>query len=252
VHATLRFYAELNDFLSRRRRFVAFEHEFAASPPVKDVIEGCGVPHTEVDLVLVNGEPVGFGHHLCDGDRIAVYPVFEAFDIRGVTRVRPTPLRRTAFVLDVHLGKLARHLRLAGFDALYATEAGDDELARASVEEGRILLTRDQALLKRRAVTHGFYVRETAPIRQLSEVVRRFDLRRQVRPFTRCTCCNGRLEPVDKASVARDVPARSWRCFDVFLRCAGCGRVYWKGSHAARLEHVLARALADGAADRAV
>jgi uncharacterized protein len=245
VRATLRFYAELNDFLAPCRRFVAFEHDVARSSSVKDVVEGCGVPHTEIDLILVNGEPVGFRHRLADGDRVAVYPVFEAFDIASVTRVRPEPLRRPAFVLDVHLGKLARHLRLAGFDAAYATDSRDEDLARAAEEGGRILLTRDQALLKRGAVTHGFYVRETSPLKQFVEVVRRFDLGRHVRPFTRCTCCNGRLDAVDKASVARDVPERSWRCFDVFLRCDGCGRVYWKGSHVARLEQVLARALGE-------
>jgi uncharacterized protein len=243
VQATLRFYAELNDFLPPRERHSTVLHSFSAPASAKDTIEAHGVPHTEVDLVLANGEPVGFSYQVSDGDRIAVYPVFEAFDIAGVTRVRPVPLRDTRFVLDVHLGRLARYLRLGGFDTRYANQAADADLARASADEQRILLTRDHGLLKRSAVTHGYYVRETAPARQFAEVVRRLDLRRSVRPFTRCTCCNGELQAVEKASVAGDVPERSWRHFEVYLRCAGCRRVYWRGSHALRLEQALARAL---------
>jgi uncharacterized protein len=243
VRATLRFYAELNDFLPPVLRFSALVHECSGPSSVKDVIESHGVPHTEVDLVLANGEPVDFSHVVTDGDRLAVYPVFEAFDISAVTRVRPEPLRDTRFVLDVHLGRLARHLRLAGFDTRYANDAEDADLARVASVERRVLLTRDRGLLKRNAVTHGYCVRETLPARQFSEVVRRFDLRRLVRPFTRCTCCNALLEPVAKADVKDQVPERSRCHFETFLRCAGCRRIYWRGSHAVRLEQALARAL---------
>jgi uncharacterized protein len=243
VRVTLRFYAELNDFLAPRDRGATLVHDLPAPASVKDIIEARGVPHTEVDLILANGEPVPFSHLASDGDRLAVYPVFEAFDISAVTRVRPEPLRDMRFVLDVHLGRLARYLRLAGFDSRYESRANDAELARASTAEQRVLLTRDQGLLKRSAVTHGYYVRETAPARQFAEVIDRFDLRRLVRPFTRCTCCNAALEPVEKSRVREEVPERSWAHFDTFLRCAGCGRVYWRGSHAVRLEQALALAL---------
>jgi uncharacterized protein len=243
VRATLRFYAELNDFLAPRQRFAVVGHEAPVPASAKDVIEAHGVPHTEVDLVLANGESVDFGYQVAEGDRLAVYPVFEAFDVGPLTRVRPEPLRDTRFVLDVHLGRLARYLRLAGLDTRYSNTATDTELAEASARERRILLTRDQGLLKRAAVTHGHYVRETAPALQFGEVVRRFDLRRQLRPFTRCTCCNAGLEAVEKADVSADVPERSRRHFDAFLRCTGCRRVYWRGSHAVKLEQALARAL---------
>jgi uncharacterized protein len=243
VRVTLRFYAELNDFLAPCDRYATIGHDLAASASVKDVIEAQGVPHTEVDLLLVNGEPADFRRVVSDGDRLAVYPVFESFDIAGVSRVRPEPLRDTRFVLDVHLGRLARYLRLAGFDTWYRNDANDAELARASACERRILLTRDHGLLKRSVVTHGYCVRETSAARQFAEVVRRFDLRRLVRPFTRCTCCNAALEPVGKADVMAEVPERSRNHFDTFLRCAGCRRVYWRGSHAMRLEQALERAL---------
>jgi uncharacterized protein len=243
VRVTVRFYAELNDFLDRRDRFAALSRLLPTPASAKDVVESFGVPHTEVDLLLANGESVAFDYRVSDGDRLAVYPVFEAFDVTAVTRVRPEPLRHVRFVLDVHLGRLARHLRLAGFDSRYVNDADDATLALASTEEGRILLTRDQGLLKRRAVSHGYCVRETAPLRQFAEVLRRFDLRAGMRPFTRCTCCNGELVAVDKASVEDAVPPRSWARFETFLRCAGCRRVYWRGSHVVRLEAVLARAL---------
>ena len=107
IRVSIRFYAELNDFLPRRRRQVSFEHVLSEHASVKHVIETLGVPHTEVDLVLVNGESMDFAYRVQDGDRISVYPVFESFDISALGRVRPRPLRETRFVLDVHLGRLA-------------------------------------------------------------------------------------------------------------------------------------------------
>ena len=236
---TVRAYAELNDFLPPARRQVAFEAACEERTSVKDLLEGLGVPHTEVDLLLVNGEPAGFGCRLADGDRVAAFPVFEALDVAGVSLVRPEPLREIRFVLDGHLGRLAAYLRLSGFDALYLRDAGDAELAEASVSGRRILLTRDHGLLKRRAVTHGYSVRGTRPVDQLAEVARRFDLRRLFRPFTRCMRCNGALHPVGKTEVAGLVPPRSYEAFDEFLRCEGCGKAYWRGSHYRRLLQIM-------------
>ncbi|HEY3381436.1 MAG TPA: Mut7-C RNAse domain-containing protein [Vicinamibacterales bacterium] len=243
MHATLRFYAELNDFLPRERRQIAFEHSWDGQVAVKDLVEGLGVPHTEVDLLLVNGESCGFERLLHDGDRVAVYPVFEALDIAAVTRVRPEPLREPAFVLDAHLGRLAALLRFAGFDSLYRNDFDDRELAEISAVERRILLTRDRELLKRAAVTHGFYVRKADPIGQFADVIERFDLRRLARPFTRCSRCNRLLEPATAASVAERVPPRSRDAYRRFLRCPGCGRLYWEGSHHRRLAQRLATVL---------
>lgn len=238
MRATLRFYAELNDFLPPAQRYTDIVHT-GAKASVKDVIEAHGVPHAEVDLVLADGEPIDFAHIVADGERIAVYPVFESFDIGGLTRVRPVPLREIRFVLDVHLGRLARYLRLAGFDSLYRRDCDDGDLVKAAVEGRRVLLTRDLGVLKRGEVTHGYFVRETAPARQLREVLGRFDLARQVRPFTRCLVCNGVLAEVRKDAVADLVPPRSREAFDRFLRCPDCRRVYWRGSHAVRLERLL-------------
>ncbi len=156
-----RFYEELNDFLpvESRRRTITVELDRGRS--VKDAIESAGVPHPEVDLILVDGESVGFDRVLRGGERVAVYPVFERLDIGPLVHLRPAPLRDPRFVLDSHLGKLARHLRLAGFDALWDKDYADEEIVRISLAEKRIILTRDIGLLKRGAVERGYFVRST-------------------------------------------------------------------------------------------
>jgi uncharacterized protein with PIN domain len=235
--ARLRFYAELNDFLPPARRYRTFEVEFHVSPAVRDLIESQGVPHTEVDLVLVNGEPAPLNRVVEDGALVSVYPVFESLDIAGVSPVRPEPLRQPRFVLDVHLGRLARYLRMAGFDAKYANDASDPELARVSAGESRILLTRDVGLLKRAAVTRGYWVRETRPARQLQEIVQRFELKRLLKPFSRCMECNTGLEPAPKERAPEQARARHTE----FRECPACGRVYWPGSHYARMRGIIER-----------
>lgn len=229
--AHFRFYAELNDFLPADKRFTTFVHTFNFSASVKDRIESIGVPHTEVDLILANSESVGFDYAVQDGDRISVYPVFESFDIGQETHVRPDPLRDTRFVIDTHLGQLARYLRLLGFDALYRNDYSDEELAHISSEEHRVLLTRDVGILKRSEVTHGYYVRTTDPKARLLEVLRRFDLFGDIVPFRRCLRCNGILEPVEKGEVIDELEPLTKKYYDDFRRCDSCGQVYWRGSH---------------------
>jgi uncharacterized protein with PIN domain len=239
-----RFYAELGDFLPREKRQVAFRHDFSGRVSVKHLIEALGVPHPEVDLVLVNGQSVGFSYLVQDGDHISVYPVFESIDISPVVRVRPRALRETRFVLDTHLGRLAAYLRMLGFDTVYGNDYADEELARIAADEGRILLTRDRGLLKRSVVTHGYCVRETAPRRRLVEVLRRFDLFDAIRPFSRCIRCNGPLEPVDAEAVADRLPPRTRQYYDEFRICQACGQIYWKGSHYERMQALIESVLA--------
>ncbi len=227
----LRFYAELNDFLPPERRQRGFPHSFQRHASIKDLIESLGVPHPEIDLILVDGVSVDFAYRVRDGDRISVYPVFEAFDIQAVSRVRPEPLRVSRFVLDGHLGKLARHLRLLGFDTLYRNDYADAELARVAGAERRILLTRDRALLKRSVVTHGLFVRATDPRRQIEEVLDRLDLYRAIQPFQRCVRCNGRLAAAPREQVWDRLPPRTRLFVDTFWACGACGQLYWEGSH---------------------
>jgi hypothetical protein len=237
--AEFRFYEELNDFLAPERRRVAFDYSVAGKRSVKDAIESIGVPHTEVDLILVNGASVGFDRVLRGGERVAVYPVFELLDISPLQHLRPRPLREPRFVLDVHLGKLARHLRLAGFDCLYRNDYRDSEIINAAVAERRIILTRDKGLLKQRLVTHGYFVRETESEAQLREVIRALQLQSSLRPFTRCRECNGELRDVPKSEVLARLPEKVRAAYERFQLCPGCGRIYWEGSHYERLRRLL-------------
>lgn len=238
-HCEFRFYEELNDFLPPARRKVSFRHAFSGSPTVKDRIQALGVPHTEVDLILVDGVSVDFQHHLHGGERVAVYPTFERFDLAELNRLRPAPLRHPCFVLDVHLGRLARYLRLLGLDTLYRNDWPDEELAQVALAEHRILLTRDVGLLKRNAVTHGAFLRAIMPREQLLEVLERFDLWRQLRLFSRCARCNGAIEAVTRASVAAETPPRVYAYQRHFYRCQSCRKLYWEGKHCDRLRHWL-------------
>ena len=246
--ATFRFYEELNDFLSPQLRKKPVVRRFCGTPSVKDTIEAIGVPHTEIDLILVDGVSVDFSHRLRGGERVGVYPVFERFDITPITRLRPRPLRTPRFVLDVHLGRLARHLRLVGLDALYRNDYTDDRIVRVSVDERRIILTRDRGILKRSAVTHGYWLRHTRPRAQLEEVVRAFDLWSGLQPFQRCIGCNGRLRRVAKTRVHERIPPRAARAFEAFSECAACGRIYWRGSHFERLAQLVSALLRDAPA----
>ncbi|HAF62130.1 MAG TPA: twitching motility protein PilT [Anaerolineaceae bacterium] len=228
---TFRFYAELNDFLPSQRRFSNFAVEFPAGQTVKHLIESCGIPHTEVDLILVNGVSIGFAYQVQDGDCISVFPVFESLDISSISTLHPTPLRKTAFVMDCHLGRLAAYMRLLGFDVLYRNDYSDAELATISQNEKRICVTRDRGLLKRNQIDHGYLVRATDPRSQVMELMRRFQLNNDIQPFTRCVRCNGNLFPVSVSEVQEKLEPGTLAHFSEFSQCADCGQVYWKGSH---------------------
>ena len=241
---SIRVYGPLNDFLPPHLRHATWRHVVKGRPTVKDLIEGVGVPHPEIDLILVNGTSVSFDDVVESGDRIAVFPRFTGIDIDKTTRVRAPAPDVIRFVADVHLGKLARRLRLIGLDTVYTTDARDEELAGLAGREGRILLTRDQGLLKRRVVTYGYFIRETDPHRQLVEVLRRFGPL-NLHPFTRCLRCNGELRDVDKSAVDSALPPRTRLHYDAFQECGDCGRIYWKGSHWKRLTHAVEAACAE-------
>jgi len=242
VCATFRFYGELNDFLPRERRGFAITTRCARMATTKHMIEALGVPHTEVELVLVNGESAGLDLIIEDGDRVAVYPIFTRFDVAGLARVRMLPAGRIGFVADAHLGGLARLLRMAGFDTIYDNGLRDDQVEALAVEEDRVVLTRDRDLLKRRTIAYGCYVRAIRPQEQLREMFERLGLAERARPFSRCLHCNALLRKVAKADVAARLPPQVLATQDDFRTCDVCGRVYWKGSHWERMSGMLDRA----------
>jgi len=239
VTATFRFYAELNDFLAPERRGREFTSRCARAATTKHMIEALGVPHTEVELILVNGESVGFGRVLADADRVTVYPMCEMLDVTPLLRVRDRPLREIRFVADAHLGGLAHLLRMTGFDTLYDNHFGDDEIERLAASQRRIVLTRDRDLLKRSAVTHGCYVRALRSELQLREVFDRLDLARSAQPFTRCLSCNMLLRAIDKAQIAARLPPGVRQRHERFAVCDGCARVFWEGTHWQRMRRLV-------------
>ncbi len=227
----LRFYEELNDFLPRIIQKKEYAVKDLGKRTVKDLIEAQGVPHSEVDLILVNGESVNFNYIVKNNDHISVYPMFESLDISTVTKLREKPLRDPRFILDVHLGKLARYLRLLGFDTVYSNLYNDEEIAVQSYIEKRILLTRDKGILKRSEVIKGYWLRSEKPREQVHEILRRFDLFEHIQPFTYCLSCNSRIFPVPKEKIEHLLHPDTKTHFNEFFQCRGCRKVYWKGSH---------------------
>jgi uncharacterized protein with PIN domain len=180
---------------------------------------------------------------LKDADRVAVYPVFESFDITPVQRLRPKPLRRTAFIVDVNLGKLARRLRMLGFDAAYSNSLKDREIVDIATKEKRIVLTRDRRLLFHKAITHGFWIRSVDADSQLQEVLQRLDLYGQVKPLQRCLDCNGEIETVDREQVWSRLEPLTKQFYSEFYRCTRCDKIYWPGSHVEHMSEVIRQLL---------
>ena len=239
--ACFRFYEELNDFLPLHRRKRDSQYRFNGHPGIKDSIEAQGVPHTEVDLIVVNGESVGFGYQLMPEDRVAVYPMFESLDITPVVKLREAPLRHPAFILDVHLGKLARILRLLGFDTLYRNDNDDPTLAGITARDNRILLTCDRRLLMRKQIVYGYLVRSRKPQQQIQEVLNRFKLFQYQSAVARCLRCNGIIRAVSKQVVEARLLPLTKKHYDEFFQCDSCNKIYWEGSHYSKIQTLIER-----------
>lgn len=241
--AWIRVYAELNDYLPPERRFTDSRLLLDGSPTIGCLVDSNGIPRGEVDLVLLNGASVSFEERVHQGDRISVYPVFESFDVGVDQRVRDDALRVPKFVLDVHLGKLACHLRMAGFDAVYRNDYEDPELAEIARREQRVLLSRDRRLVDDSKLDRAFRVRSENPEDQLAEVLERFQLHRSLRPFTRCLRCNESLIAVSLDEVRGQVPERVRESQTAYRRCPACRRIYWRGTHVERMTALMERVL---------
>lgn len=228
---SIRFYEELNDFLSPEKKKIRFEHSFIDRTAVKDLIESFGVPHTEIDLILVNGKSVTFDYIINDKDDISVYPVFESFDISDVQHLRAGPLRDPKFICDDHLGKLAKNLRMIGIDTTYKKDIPDSAIVEISLRERRVILTRDLGLLKIKTVTHGYYIRNTNPAKQAGEVIAKFQLDKSLKYFSRCLQCNSLLKSIEKDRIVERIPEKVKASQSEFFICSNCDKIYWKGTH---------------------
>jgi len=229
----LGFHGDLPFFLKLKTPHV--ERQLTERTSVKDAIEACGVPHTEVDLILVNDQPVDFAHVIGSEAKIDIFPV-EPAGITSFPENRLQVREMRSFVADGHLGKLVRDLRLLGIDVAYNPAAEDRELIAVGTSENRALLTRDRRLLMHGALRHGYYLRSQNPLEQTMEVLRRFDLGSALAPFTRCLRCNAALEVAEKDKVIEQLEPLTKIYYEDFRRCAGCGQVYWSGSHFKKLQ----------------
>lgn len=242
--AHIRFHGELNDFLPEEQRSGAIAYSLEGTVSIKHVVEALGVPHTEIELLLVNRVPVTFAYLLRAGDQVDVYPESVRPGVRAAFCLRPPLPRPVRFILDTHLGQLASYLRLLGFDSLYRNDYDDATLAQIASRENRVLLTRDRGVLKRKIVLYGYCLRQTEPQAQLLAVLRRYRLAGEIRPWRRCLRCNGLLAPVPKATILAELEPKTRRYYQEFQRCQACGQIYWQGSHYARLQHFIDRILA--------
>ncbi len=244
-HAYFRFHGEINDFLPYAWRGATIDHTFDWRASIKDMVESLGVPHSEIDLLMVDGLSVDFDYLVQPDVMVEVYDWAFAADVTRRVPLRPPLPDKARFILDTHLGRLASYLRMMGFDTLYRNDYADDELAQVSNAQERILLTRDIGLLKRSLVIHGRFVRQTDPRRQIVEVVRRYNLAQLIIPFKRCLKCNGVLDPVDKSTILHRIQHRTAEFYDEFHLCPSCGQIYWKGPHYEQMQELMAQVIAN-------
>lgn len=224
---SIQFIGSLQDFTLQDR----IQKSFHLNPSAKDLIESCGVPQVEVFGLQVNGEAKPFSYNVMDDDRLTVFPKERIAGSKIEDNIRPVDELPARFVADVHLGKLARLLRLTGVDTVYSNDADDAAIAETAVQENRAVLTRDLGLLKYGKLTYGYWLRSTDADEQLMEVIRFFDLSGKLNPFSRCMNCNGTLQSVSKSKVVSALPPRVRESFDYFKQCNSCEKIYWKGSH---------------------
>ena len=231
IPVTIKFHGKLNDFLPPRKKYKYYKITVSNHQTIKDVIESEGVPHIEVDTILVNNKSVNFKHRLSDHDIIQIIPVRYLVKAGPVSHLQLKSLKYPRFMLDVHLGKLARKLRMCGIDASLFNGISDSDLVNKALKERRIILTRDIELLKRNVLKRGYWIRNEDPDRQLIEVIQQYDLSKHLQPFHRCLVCNGIIKKVSKKSIANLLPDKVQMYFNEFFQCSSCHKLYWKGSH---------------------
>ncbi|MBI5477101.1 MAG: twitching motility protein PilT, partial [Ignavibacteriales bacterium] len=232
--AIFRFYEELNDFLPRERRKTDFEVDLKGKGSIKEMIEAIGVPHREIDLILVNGRSVDFNYILQDRDQISVYPVFESLNIEDIIRIRNAPLRRTRFIADVNIGEIVKYMRLLGFDVYFNPSLSIKEMIEISKRGKRIILTKSKNLLKFKDVTHGIFVRSDIVEVEIKGIMDLLDIKDNIRPFSRCLCCNSHLKTITKEEIEDRIPAKIKESYNEYyhckILCKSCDNIYCRFS----------------------
>lgn len=233
-----KFNAELNDFLNKEKRneIITFQSNYNAA--VKDAIESIGIPHPEIAAILANKQAIKFNYKIQSGDEFEVYPYYHLSELEPIVPIKPS--EKPDFMLDVHLGGLARYLRMAGFNVLYNNEDwGDKYIADKGGKDGRIVLSRDIGLLKRSSVQYGYFVRNKDSFEQFKEIVSRYDLINSFKPFSRCIRCNGEIQKVLKEQIVHLLEEGTKNEHEDFWKCKSCEQIYWKGTHYQKMEKLI-------------
>jgi len=225
---TFRFYEELNDFLPEHRQKIDFEAKFKGRKSIKDIIEECGIPPTQVDLVLINGKSVDFNTIFQDGDRVSVYPVFESLNIQNVTQLRRLPLRRIQFIADIHLKDIVKPMRLLGFDIDFNGSYTTQDIIGKSIRERRIILTKRKELLKSKSITHGMLIRPGTAVEQVKHIIDDLDINDRIKPFSRCLRCNNPLGNRQTKQIMDRLLPGTKSIFEKYLLCISCGKQDWR------------------------
>ncbi|MCR3955034.1 MAG: Mut7-C ubiquitin/RNAse domain-containing protein [Gudongella sp.] len=234
-----RIYGDLNGIKWKRFTEREISLRLNSTHSVKDLVESLGIPHGEVGMLLVDDEIEDFDRKLYGGERVSVYPVFRSIDVRSVSKTLMEYPQEAKFILDVHLGKLAKYLRMLGFDTLYEVDGEDFWLADKSEAEGRILLSLDRELLMRKNVPYPYLVRSRDPLEQLRETVEKFCLIERMEPLSRCMVCNGKLKQMEKEKILGILPEGVAETNEIFKRCDSCGKIYWSGTHTEGMKNII-------------
>lgn len=238
-----RFYEELNDFLPKHRRKIDFEAEFKGKRSIEDIAEALGVPHTKIDLILVNGKSVDFKYILQNKDRVSVYPVFESLNITDVTLLRKIPLRQHKFIADINLGNIVKYMRLLGFDLYYDSLLSTRRIIDISKREDRVILTQNRKLLKFKDVTRGIFIRSGTTTEQIRRIIDYLDIRDKIKPFSRCLRCNTVLNSVPKEKILDKIPPRAKELCDEYVQCQSCDKIFWKGTPFIKMKKIVTQIL---------
>ncbi len=244
IEVSISFSADLRDLLHPvLRSCPTITRRPAHHTTIKDLIESMRIPHTEIGNLVVDGLEVDFTYRLKNGNVIHANSTSAGLNPCLADLLRPTPLQEIRFGVDINVAKLGRLLRMVGFDSLVLSYPDDAALAETAVREGRILLTRDRNILKRKIITHGHLVRNELPDQQLSEILSLYNLFDKISPFTRCMRCNTPLLPIKKEDISHRLEPLTQKYYSYFFHCLGCDNIYWSGSHRSAMEQTLAKVL---------
>jgi len=232
-------HGDLPVFLPKRQRGMKdLTIELTRKTSIKDFLEALGIPHPEIHELIVNDRAERFEYSVGEDDRIEVFPLAPRIDLTTPSLLRPA-LKEIRFVVDANVGKLARLLRMTGFDVFFSPDLDDGALAGVTEQQERLLLTRDIALLKRKMIVHGRMIRSSDPLEQLREVIDLYGLRDLIKPFSRCLSCNTVLQQTSKEAIIDRLLPLTRKYYHEFMICPGCDRLFWPGSHRERMSKII-------------